>query len=59
MVTGGISNLPGYFQDMLNQSVVRLLSGVNRFWQSVSKKCSPSCENTKVAGQWNEMKDYA
>jgi len=29
-MTGGISNLPGYFQTMLNYSVVRLLSGVNR-----------------------------
>jgi len=30
MMTGGISNLPGYFQNVLDYSVVGLLSGVNR-----------------------------
>jgi hypothetical protein len=32
MMTGGISNLPGYFRNMLDYSLVCLLSGVNRFW---------------------------
>jgi len=38
MITGGTGNLPDYFQNMPSYSVVRPLSGVNRFQHFVSKK---------------------
>jgi hypothetical protein len=37
MITGGTGNLPDYFQNMPGYSVVRPLSGVNRFQHFVSK----------------------
>jgi hypothetical protein len=49
MMTGGTGNLPDYFQNLPSYSVVRPLSGVNRFQHFVSK--TPSILQPHQGGQ--------